>query len=198
MKLVYGIGVNDKKYPTNVCGKPTYEYDLWKGMLRRCMRNLWIKYPSYTGTTCSENFKSYTFFYEWCRGQIGFGNKDEKDKIFHLDKDILFKGNKHYSETNCVFVPQRINLLLNNRAAVRGELPIGVYFCKGSGRFKASCNSNNGIVRYLGSFNTPKEAFIAYKVFKEQRIKEVANEYRSYLDVRTYNALIEYTVKFED
>ena len=50
----------------------------------------------------------------------------------------------------------------------------------------------------MGSFNTPKEAFIAYKVFKEQRIKEVANEYRSYLDVRTYNALIEYTVKFED
>lgn len=31
------------------------------------------------------------------------------DSTFHLDKDIIFQGNKEYSPQTCVFVPMEIN-----------------------------------------------------------------------------------------
>ena len=44
-----------------------------------------------------------------------------------LDKDILIKGNKIYSQDTCIFVPKAINSLFTNRKRFRGEYPIGVY-----------------------------------------------------------------------
>lgn len=107
-KRVSGIGVKGLEYSTKVDGKMAREYRLWTDMLLRCTEKFWIKRPTYIGTTCSENFKSYTYFYEWCNKQIGFGNKDENGKSWNLDKDLLVKGNKVYSEDTCVFCTSKV------------------------------------------------------------------------------------------
>lgn len=197
-KLVCGIGFNGRKYPTYINDTIVEEYEAWRGMLRRCAKEYWVKFPTYTGTTCSENFKSYSFFYEWCQEQVGFGNKDEGGRCWQLDKDLLINMNKLYSEDTCVFVPQRINLLLIKRKASRGEWSVGVNWNKRDKKFQSSCSTGHSKKKNLGSFNTPEEAFQAYKVYKEQVIKQVANEYKEQLDQRVYNALMNYEVNIND
>jgi len=196
--LVCGIGVNEGKYPAKVGGKNTREYILWRNMLLRCTENGLDKNPSYTGTTCSENFKSYTFFHEWCQEQIGFENKDENGRFWHLDKDLLTKGNKLYSEYVCVFVPHRINLMLTKSDATRGEWPVGVYLNKPCEKFIAYCSTGGGKRQHLGLFTAPQDAFLVYKAFKETLIKQVAGEYKHQLDARVYEALTNYKVDEND
>ena len=197
-KLVRGIGVRGTLYPTKAHGKTLKEYSLWTDMLLRCTNKVLLKRPTYEGTACSESFKSYTFFYEWCNQQKGFNEKDKNGRKWNLDKDILVKGNKLYSEDTCVFVPHRINSLLIKRDACRGEWPVGVYWQEKSGKFRARCGGWHGKLKHLGSFNTPQEAFLAYKTFKEALIKEVANEYKEQLDYRVYEALMNYEVNEND
>ena len=196
-KLVHGIGINDKKYPAEVNNNPQKVYNIWQRMLERCTEKGWIKRPTYVGTTCSENFKSYSFFYEWCNKQVGFGNKDERGKSWQLDKDILFKGNKLYSEDTCVFVPHRINCMLIKANKARGNYPIGVYWWATESKYVAECRDGKKAKR-LGTYNTPEEAFQAYKVYKEYLIKQVAEQHRCRIDVRAYQALINYTVEILD
>ena len=93
---VFGVGVVGTKYPTKINDVQTKEYVLWKDMLKRCYCEKYhLKKPTYIGCEVSENFKNYSFFYEWCQNQIGFNNKD-----WQLDKDLLVKGNEVYSERN--------------------------------------------------------------------------------------------------
>lgn len=197
-KTVQGIGHNDEKYPSRVDGKKTREYITWKGVLLRCTENSWIRRPSYTGTTCSENFKSYSFFYEWCNKQVGFRNIDDNMEIWQLDKDLLVKGNKLYSEDNCVFVPKKINNLLTKSNALRGVYVIGVHFVKKTNKYTAQINNGRGVRHYLWCFDTEQEAFVFYKAAKEKRIKSLANEYKDQLDPRAYQALMNYTVEETD
>lgn len=140
----------------------------------------------------SENFKYFQYFAEWCNNQIGFGNLD-----WHLDKDILVKGNKQYSENTCCFIPSEVNLLFTKRGRLRGEYPIGVTFHKGQGKFNARV-MKEGVKLNLGSFNCPVEAFYAYKCAKEQHIKDVANRYREVIDERVYFAMINYEINIDD
>jgi len=196
-KLVHGIGVNDRKYRAYIEGRPNKAYKLWKHMLHRCTDEYQTNHPTYTGTACSENFKSYTFFYEWCQTQVGFGNKDENGNCWQLDKDLLFKDNKLYSEHNCVFVPHRVNCLLIKSNASRGEHIIGVSLKKTSEKYVACCSVGNKNT-HLGYFNTQIQAFKAYKEYKETVIKEVAEQYKLQLDSRVYAALMKYEVNIND
>lgn len=197
-KPIYGIGINNKEYDTRIGYKRAKEYLLWVDMLRRCTEKHWSKWPTYYGTTCSENFKSYSYFYEWCNKQIGFGNKDEHGRYWHLDKDLLGKGSKVYSENTCVFVPSRINSLTVKSKTIRGEFPIGVYWDENKLKFRARCWQGSGKSKFLGDYCTPEQAFLAYKTFKEAYIKQVANEYKDLIDPRAYQALLNYTVEITD
>lgn len=170
---------------------------MWRGMLSRCMPYGWVRNPTYVGTTCSENFKSYSFFYEWCNKQVGFGNKDEKGKNWQIDKDILIKGNKIYSEDTCCFVPKNINTLLTKSNSSRGKQPIGVFWDENRGSFRAVCSENNKL-KHLGCFKTKDSAFSAYKLFKERLIKAVAEVYKGQIDERVYTALMNYQVSDND
>ena len=191
---VYGVGILGNKYSSKISGVLTKDCMLWKNMLKRCYNDSFKKKnPTYEGCEVSDKFKSYEYFYEWCHKQIGFG-----DEGWHLDKDLLVKGNKIYSENTCVFIPQEINNVLTKRTASRGEHLIGVYWSKTSKVFVARVNKNKRGSEYLGSFKTEIEAFNAYKKAKENYIKELANKWKGQIDDRAYEALMNYEVSITD
>ena len=191
---VYSVGILGAKYSSKINGVHTKEYVVWTHVLERCYSDsLKKRYPTYIDCEVSDKFKSYEYFYEWCHKQIGFSNQG-----WHLDKDLLIKGNKVYSESTCVFIPAEINTLLVKRAASRGEYLIGVSWNKRNKAFVAMVSRNEGQQEHLGFFNTEIEAFNAYKIAKESFIKEQANKWESQIDPRAYNALINYQVNIDD
>lgn len=191
VKLVQGVGINDRSYRAWINGKSVKEYMLWTGMLERCYSTKYQEgEPTYIGCTVSDMFKHYKYFFEWCQNQIGFNIAE-----YQLDKDLLLKHNKIYSEDNCVFIPKNINVLLIKSNATRGALPLGVTFK--DNKFRSRC-SVNGKEKHLGTFNTPELAFQAYKEFKEAHIKELAEKYKDTIDPRAYQALINYEVSIDD
>ena len=191
---IYGVGILGTRYPISEGGVKTKEYVLWQSMLVRCYSDVLKKRcPTYEGCEVSDKFLYYEYFYEWCNKQIGFSNKD-----WHLDKDLLVKGNKLYSENTCVFIPSEINTLLTKREASRGENLIGVCWSKTHKAFRAMVCKNRGKPEHLGYFKTELEAYNAYKVAKESFVKEQANEWKSQIDDRAYNALMNYEVNIDD
>ena len=191
---VCGVGIVGAKYPITINSILTKEYTLWCSMLKRCYSNAYKKrQPTYEGCEVSNNFKSYEYFYEWCNKQVGFNNKD-----WQLDKDLLTKGNKVYSENTCIFIPAEINLLLVKREALRGTHPIGVRWHKRDKAFVAKVNKNKGKQEFLGYFNTELEAFNAYKVAIEAFVKEQAEKWKSQIDERAYEALMNHEVNIDD
>ena len=191
---VCGVGIVGTKYSITISGVKTREYNLWHNMLARCYSDSSKKKrPTYEGCEVSDNFKSYEYFYEWCNKQIGFGVSG-----FELDKDLLTKGNKVYSEYSCVFIPAEINTVLIKSTATRGKHLIGVYWSNTNKAFVAQVAKNKGKPEYLGSFNTEIEAFKAYKQAKEAFVKEQANVWKSQIDPRAYNALMNCEVDIDD
>ena len=191
---VYGVGILGTKYPPSINGIRTKEYTLWCSMLQRCHSDVLKKRcPTYEGCEVSDKFLYYEYFYEWCHGQIGFYNEG-----WHLDKDLLIKGGKVYSESTCVFLPPEINSLLIKCTATRGKHLIGVSWNKKANAFESRVSKSTGKREYLGSFNTELEAFNSYKQAKESFVKEQANKWRDKIDDRAYNALMNYEIEITD
>lgn len=184
---IYGKGILGEGFKQS--DSQSYSFQLWKNMLKRCYSEVsFKKSPSYEQCLTSETFNHYQQFKTWCNQQLGFGNTG-----WELDKDILVKGNKVYSEDTCCFVPKEINLLLVKHDKGRGNYSLGVDYHKSRKQFRARCSD-----KHLGWFNTEIEAFNAYKQSKEAHIKEVANKWKDQIDPRVYEALMKYEVEITD
>ena len=189
-KGVKGVGIKGS-HPSRVDGVLDKSYNTWCNMLLRCYdKSKKDSFRNYQDCYVSENFKNLELFSEWCNKQIGF-NEDG----WHLDKDILVKGNKIYSEDTCCFVPQQLNKVILNSRKIRGKHPIGVTVSNSG--FKANMSKYGKIV-YLGSYRTVEEAFQAYKQAKEAYVKEVVNKWKDKIDPRVYNTLMKYEVEIND
>lgn len=189
---VFGVGITGK-HPVRENGILTREYYVWHNMLQRCYSSkLHLSFPTYKDCIVSENFKYFPYFKEWCNKQVGFDTEG-----WSLDKDILLKGNKIYSEDACCFVPNEINTLIINNKALRGGTPVGVSCAKKAGRYLSKFKKG-GANDYLGTFDTPEEAFCVYKREKEKYIKELANKWKDNIDIRVYEALMDYEVSIYD
>ena len=187
------LGFNDRTVQINKSGDTIYEYKLWNQVRSRCFsKSHQAKDVSYIGCSISDNFLNFTFFFNWCNNQIGFGNEG-----WELDKDILVKGNKIYSEDTCCFVPQEINCLFINSKCTRGDNPVGVHQKNRNEKFGATC-SIGGCQKFLGYYSTTEEAFQAYKETKEAYIKEVANKWKAQIDSRVYEALMNWSIEITD
>lgn len=192
-KTTHGVGYIGKGFTLEDKTKDNKAKKLWRGMLYRAYSEKYhITRPTYEECSCSDNFKNLSYFKEWCSNQIGFGEDG-----FVLDKDVLIKGNKMYSENTCVFLPSEINTLFTLNNAKRGELPIGVQRTK-RGKIVARISSKNGQNGMLGYYENIEDAFRAYKTEKEVRIKLLANKWKDKIDPRAYDALINYEVEIDD
>jgi hypothetical protein len=193
-KSVFNTGfIGLGEYVSKIKGKHTATYIKWRGAIERCYSpNYYIKRPSYKGCSVAEEWHNFQVFAKWFE-------KNYNPKVmegWHLDKDILVKGNKVYSPETCCFVPSEVNALLIKNKGIRGDLPIGIERKK-SGKFLALC-SKGKLNERIGLFNTPEEAFNAYKIAKEAYIKEVADKWKDQIDPKVYQALINYKVEITD
>lgn len=180
------ININHKNYPV------IYEY--WKSMLSRCYDPYYLnKHPTYIDCYVCEEWHSFKNFIEWYKRNY---YEILNEKMF-LDKDVLIKGNKIYSPITCCFVPRKINNLFLKRQNDRGEYPIGVSLYKKTNKFLAQCNAYDRR-KWLGLHDTIEEAFCTYKIFKEQYIKQVADEYKDLIPQKLYEALYNYEVEIND
>lgn len=165
-KLVCGVGVNDSISAIKGKGWSCPFYQRWRQMLNRCYSEAYqVRFPSYKGCSVCYEWLTFSNFKLWMKKQ------DWKGK--QLDKDILNKGNKVYSPSKCIFIPQELNKLLTDRKANRGKYPIGVH--KIGVNYRASCKKNGKAIN-IGAFSTAKEAFIAYKDFKLKLIRSIAEK----------------------
>ncbi len=166
-------------------------YSTWNAMLRRCYNEAYQeKYPTYIGCSVAEEWECFQNFAQWYEN-----NWKPYMQGWQLDKDIMVKDNKCYSFETCCFLPQELNLLFVKCNSHRGKYPIGVF--KNGNKFQTQIASNGKRV-HVGLFNTPEEAFQAYKTTKEKYIKEVADKWKDKLDPRVYQALINYQVEITD
>lgn len=190
-KLVYGVGVNDADY--NVCNKKQREdgslyteicpfYVYWTNMLSRCNGKAFQeRQQNYLGCSATPEWYYFMTFRAWMIQQ------DWKDK--HLDKDILFPGNKFYAPDKCVFVDQKVNKFINENKKSNSGLPVGVNYEASTGKYRAQCcDVITGKQKNLGRFETAKEGHEAWLTFKLEQAKILAAEQD---DERVAKALIE-------
>lgn len=191
---VYGVGfIGEGVYKTCQQRKHTKPYRAWKDMLRRCYGN-GADMPTYHSCEVCEEWHNFQNFAKWHEDNY----YEIEGEEMHLDKDWLKKGNKMYSPDTCVFAPRTINELLVNKRANRGWLPVGVYESHHLYGAKCSHPWKSPSVTVLGTFATPAQAFRAYKHYKEQVIKEVAEYYKPHIPSCLYEGMINYNIEITD
>lgn len=156
-------------------------------MLNRCYGG---KLKAYEKCSVCDEWLCYANFEEWYNNNY---YKTDNEPM-NLDKDILINGNKIYSPETCMFVPERINLLFVGKESKHREYPTGVYYMPN----RTKCFLGRVILPEGGSiskyFLTPDEAFNFYKQNKENVIKKIAEEYKSKIPEKLYDAMCSYEV----
>lgn len=174
--------------------KDKVAYSHWLNMFKRCYATDYSKksrFRAYKDCTICEEWHNFQNFAQWY-----YDNMWECDQILSVDKDILQKGNKIYSPTNCVLVTTQINNLFIKSDCIRGKYPIGVSKEDNRKSYRVKLKS-----KMVGSFPTIEEAFLKYKELKEKDIKNVADEYkRKYpqFPQKLYDAMYNYQVDITD
>ena len=192
-KSVKGVGyLGEGSFKSKESGssrKITLAYYIWSGMLERgyCPK-LHKKHPTYIGCTVCEEWHNFQVFAKWYTSHEFYGIG------YQLDKDILVKGNKHYSPETCCLVPSTINAIFNTCEKRRGKHPLGVGFHLGKKSFYASVREENKLI-HLGMFRTSEEAFDVYKERKEVLVKRLALEWEGRIEKKVFDILMFWTVE---
>lgn len=186
-KTIYGVGyIGAGNYMAKENNRMVEAYRTWHDIMRRCYsENSKEKFQAYYHIcSVSKEWHNYQNFAEWFDN-----NKYEVEGRLHIDKDILYPGNKIYCSDTCLLVPQRINMLFMNKPNKRG-LPNGIVKYK-----------NGYLVKYGGNEygvkNTLNDAFTLYSEKKKEAIVKVANEYKNIIPDKLYKALLLYDVRID-
>ena len=178
------LGVGEHK--TRQSNKKTAAYQCWNDMMKRCYNeSVQKKHPTYIGCRVDDDWHSFQNFAEWFN--------DNYIEGYHLDKDILVRGNKLYSAETCCLVPRKINNLFLDCGKTRGLYPIGVSRNIKTGRFVSELNVDGEPV-ILGYFDCYKEAHNKYVSAKEANVKRTALEWQHRIDSRVFDVLMVWTV----
>lgn len=181
-KTVYDVGyLGEGKYKVYI-DQTRLEpvYNVWRTLLGRCCSERHREqFPAYADCIVCDEWLCYQNFAEWWNDNMYRVGTER----MHLDKDILYKGNKVYSPDTCLIVPQRINMLFSHKPN-KYKLPNGIKPTS-NGKFEAKYNK-----KYLGVFNTVEEAELAHENAKRNAIRIVAEEYKSIIPNKVYRALL--------
>ena len=185
-KPIERVGIYDKDNKST-----SYIYKLWREMIRRCYNPKCLeRRPTYQGCSVCEEWKYFSNFEKWVLSQEYY------TEGYQLDKDVLVKGNKMYSPDTCCLIPREINIQLSGHYKKTSQ-PKGVFLQK-NGTYSVHCASPRYKSGFVGTFNSEIEAFNAYKKAKEQRLKELAEEYKNVISKKVYEALYNYQVEITD
>ena len=188
---VYGVAcIGYGQYKSGLSHKKTLSYQTWFDMIRRCYDKNNRVYNRYggRGVTVCDDWLNFQNFAPWFYDNYVAG--------FRLDKDLTNVGCMEYSPDNCEFIPVEINNLLIANNECRGKYPVGVSKAYKGKRFQAECWNGLGRKQTLGYYSTPQEAFLVYKAFKEEVIKDVALRHfqNGNINEKIYNNLINWEV----
>jgi len=176
---ICGVGINDSSTPIRVGDRVIRTYETWRGMLRRVYsKSHQENNPTYIGCSVSPEWLYFSVFEQWMLGQ------DHEGKA--LDKDLLFPGNKLYSEHTCVFVSPALNSLLTDSRAARGRFPLGVYYRKDIRKYAVQVHIGTR-QKNFGFYATPLEAHRVYQLVKAEIIENFPTDnsrIRAALDLR--------------
>ena len=158
-------------------------YKIWYGIIQRTLKAskfFKLKHPAYSNCEICDEWRDLNVFNKWFEAHYIDG--------FQIDKDLLSNGDKIYSPSTCVFLPQEINNTLSRERKTERHLPAGVW--KHGDMFMSTCNK-----KYIGLFKTVEEARAAYLEEKKKRITELANKWKDKIEPRAYDALINLDVE---
>ena len=172
----HGIGAHSASSE----GRDTKAYSAWRNMLARALSDEHKeRYPTYKDCTVTQAWHNFQVFAEWYESQYS-----END--WEIDKDILARGNMHYSPDTCRMVPRIINRLYQTRYSHLRSLPVGVQ--KHGNRYRAvmTIDGKNTI---LGSFKTIQEASDLFFKKRHERLIELAEIYKGRISNDIYETL---------
>lgn len=187
----YGVGFNSGKFgysaSEKVGGKwvSLKRYSVWSSMIKRCYSG---ELAVYEDVVVSPVWHDYQDFCLWWEAQPLYKRQDN----WQLDKDIISPESRIYSPETCRLVPTPINLLIKkmgNRSCVQG-----VNYHKRDKAFRAFVVDANGLHKEKNGFKSESDAFLWYKIEKEIVVKQLAEKYKSVIDLDVYEALINYKV----
>ena len=151
-------------------------------MFTRCYNpKVHEKQPSYIGCTVKEEWHSLQNFGPWFEDNFVSG--------YHLDKDLLIKGNKVYSKETCIFIPERLNGFLTNEQSHNTSGFPGVNFTKANKKWMARVKVGQ-TRKSLGSFNTPEEASEVYQKARAIEASKLKEFYKDILPIADIKAII--------
>lgn len=173
--------------------KYTKHGSVWRGMIKRCYSPVvWRTHPLYKECSVDEVWHDFQNFSEW------YHTYPYKEDDWHLDKDLLVRGNKVYSPSTCSLIPQEINGFIMQQKSLRSNTPIGVSYHSRDKVYNARMRDSSKKLIHLGYFDCPAEAFNAYKSAKEQDAKDLADKWKDKITKDVYEALYNFTVDIGD
>ena len=187
------IGESTSRYQDGTIKK---SYECWNSMIKRCYKDRKTNH-SYVDIFVCDEWLIYANFEKWYEENF----YSIKGETMCLDKDILSNGTNQYSPNTCCFVPHNINILFIKNTT--GKSYNGVYFNEHGRvkkRYQARCSiriKEKGKLFHIGSFYTEQEAFDAYRMFKLNYIKEIADLYKDKIPDDIYNAILKHDIKKE-
>lgn len=185
--------INDANYAVtnSVGGKRTHcpFYIRWKNVTGRVIKD---HDRSYDSAKIVEDWLVFSKFKSWMQTQDWQGKE--------LDKDILIKGNQLYGPETCVFVPRRLNTLLNTQRLTNKKSLLGTSYCQPrkdmihslTKPWKAQVSSFGHTQQiYLGCYTTQEEAHRAWQLAKAKEIDKAIEWYKTqdFYDTRVIDAL---------
>jgi hypothetical protein len=182
-RALYGVGyLGEGKYTCHENGVLTNHYVAWASILCRCYyeKNRHLN-SSYEGCGTIKEWHNLQYFSEWYYDNIYDVGNGER---MHVDKDILFNGNKLYSPDTCIIVPQKINILFHTKEKKRDpDLPNAIHRCKTG--YQSFYNGKS-----LGVFNSVESAVKAHDDTMRIHIKQLVDGYGTKLPDKVRNVLL--------